>query len=135
PKPIPAGADALDQRALRDQIDRHFSGDHLLLGLGIKADMAGDGAADEPGIDELTDTAPRERRIVRDNGQIAFALPHELVDETLGSSDAHEPPDHQGRTVGDERNGFGDGNRFHLKTSPRSRPLFTAVGGADFYFY
>jgi hypothetical protein len=94
--------------------------------------MTGNGPLDEPGIDELTDTAPRERRIVRDNGQIAFALPHELVDEALGSSDAHEPADHQGRTVRDERNGFGDGNRFHLETSPRSKPLFTAVGETIF---
>src|SRR4029077_12474189 len=71
-QPITAGADTLDQRALRDEIDRHFFGDHLFLGFGIKANVASDGAADEAGINKFADTASRERRIVRYNGQIAF---------------------------------------------------------------
>src|SRR6516164_10505845 len=113
-----AGANAFDESALRDEVDRHCSGDHLLLGFGIEADVTGNSAADETGINKLTDAAPRERRIVRYHGQIAFALPHEFVDETLGSADAHESTDHEGRALRNDLNGICRRNCLHPKILP-----------------
>ena len=128
---ITASADALDQRALRDEVDRHLAGDHLLLGFGIKPDVTGNGPANQSGVNELTDAASRKRRIVGYNGQIAFTLAHEFVDDTLGSADAHEATDHERRTVRNERNGFGNGNRFHLEPLS-TKALFTAAEEAIF---
>ena len=44
------------------------------------------------------------RRVVGDHRQVAFVLPHDLVDEALRRAHAHEPADHQARAVGDHGN-------------------------------
>ena len=100
-KPAAAGADALDQRALRHEIDRHRACNHLPLRLRIEADVARDGAADQTGIDELADSPPGHGVVVGDHDEITFALAHQFVDQALGSSDAHEPSDHEGRPIRD----------------------------------
>ena len=41
-EPVAAGADALDQRALRNEVDLELAGDHLLLRLGVETDVTGD---------------------------------------------------------------------------------------------
>src|SRR5438045_1049930 len=49
------GADPLDERALRDELHVRLAGDHLLLRLGIEADVTHDRAPHEPRSDELAD--------------------------------------------------------------------------------
>src|SRR5262245_39231187 len=56
-EPVATGADAFDQRALRHKLDFHRLGNHLPLGLGIEADVAGDGPADKLGVDQLANAA------------------------------------------------------------------------------
>jgi hypothetical protein len=56
-EPMPAGADALDQRSLRDKFHFEFPSHHLPLGLRIEADMAHDSLAQQPRLDELADSA------------------------------------------------------------------------------
>ncbi len=74
-------ANALDQRALRDELDLHFAGEHLLLGLGIEPDVACDHLANGTGSDELADADARQRRVIRDHREIAPALADQLVDD------------------------------------------------------
>jgi hypothetical protein len=45
-EPETTSADALDERALRHEIDGDLAGDHLLLSLGIKTDVTCDHPAD-----------------------------------------------------------------------------------------
>ena len=105
--------DPLDERALRHELHRHFSGDHLLLGLRVETDVAHDRLADELRADELADARAWLGGIVGDHREIALPLPDDLVDHAFRRADAHEAPDHQARTVRDHGNGFGEGYRFH----------------------
>ena len=83
-EPVAAGADALDQRALRHELDFDRAGEHLLLRFGIEPDVADDRpCARCPRVDELADADARQRRVVGDHGEVALALPHQLVDQTL----------------------------------------------------
>ena len=50
--------------------------------------------------------SPRRRSIVGDHGEIAFVLPHDLIDDALGRADGHETADHQARAVRDHRDGL-----------------------------
>src|SRR6516162_8029411 len=63
-KSAAASADAFDQRALRDEIDRHLARDHLLLRFWIETDVACDGASHQTRIDKFADSAARQRGII-----------------------------------------------------------------------
>src|SRR6266436_7025663 len=52
-KSATTSTNALDERALWDQVDHHLAGDHLSLRLGIEADVTSDGPTDKSGIDKL----------------------------------------------------------------------------------
>src|SRR3954468_15028620 len=74
--------------------------------------MAYDRLAQQPSPDELADAFSRHRRIVGDYRQIAFLLPRNLINETLGRAHGHETADHEAcpvRNSGDcllERDGL-----------------------------
>jgi hypothetical protein len=68
-----AGANALNQGALRHENDAHLAGDHLLLRLGVEPDVACDRSADQARIDERSDTPPWYSGIVGDHCNIALA--------------------------------------------------------------
>jgi hypothetical protein len=103
PSPCPPGADAFDQRALRDELDLHFAGHHLPLRLGIEADVAGDHLANQLGLDELANSLSRRCRVIGDYGELAFVLTHDLVDDPLGRAHRHEAADHQACAIGNHR--------------------------------
>src|SRR4029077_19659216 len=100
-----AGADAFDQRALRNEIHLQFASHHLLLSFGIEADMAHDGLAHQLCPDELADSATGRRGVIGDHRKIAFVLADDLVDDPLWRADAHESADHQARALWDRGNG------------------------------
>jgi hypothetical protein len=56
-EPMPTGADAFDQRSLRDKLHLEFPGHHLPLGFRVQADMAHDSLAHQLRLDELADSA------------------------------------------------------------------------------
>src|SRR5262249_44792741 len=68
-EPKTAGANTLDERALRDKIDSHFSTEHLLLRFWIESDVTRDRPAHQTFIDELSNAATRNRRVVCDDGE------------------------------------------------------------------
>ena len=85
---ITAGADALDERALRHELHLQLTGHHLPLSFGVEADVAHDRLAQQLGADELADSPARHRRVVGDHSEIALVLAHDLVDDPLGRADA-----------------------------------------------
>jgi hypothetical protein len=42
---------------------------------------------------ELANSAARHRGVVGDDGEVTLALTHEFVNEALGGTNRHEPPD------------------------------------------
>ena len=110
---VAAGADLLDQRALRHEIDLQVASHHLLLRLGIQADVAGDHLAHQSGADQLADADTRAGGVIGDDGEVALALPHDLVDQPLGVPTRHEAADQQARPVGDLRNRCFERDRLH----------------------
>ena len=122
PKPDAAGADALDQRALRHEFDLDLAGDHFGLGFGIEADVRGDEPGDRAGADQLADPSPGPSGVVGDDGQVLRAATHERVDEAMGRTGAHEAADQQPRAVGYQRRGGVGGYRAFMLSrslSPR----------------
>jgi hypothetical protein len=101
-----AGTDALDQGALRHQVDRDLLGHHLLLHLRIEADVAGSQGGYERGVEQLSDPLARCGRIVADQRKLGFLLSHQLVEQPLRRPDAHESADHHRRAVGNHCDGF-----------------------------
>jgi hypothetical protein len=87
---------------LRHQLHFKLAGEHLLLRLGVEADVAHDGLAHDPRADQLADANARQRIVVGDYGETALFLAHQLVDQPLGRAHAHEAADHHAGTVGDE---------------------------------
>ena len=106
--------DALDEGALRNKVHLHLFFNHLPLRLGIETDVARNGLADQTRVDKLADAAPGNRRIVRDDGEVAFSLPHEFIDDALRRPNTHEAADHEGRPLGDHGDRFLNGNSFHV---------------------
>ena len=98
---VAGGADALDQRALRHQLDFERAGQHFLLRLGVEADVARDGLAHHARANQLADAGAGQRIVVGDDRQVALFLAHQLVDQPLGRAHAHEAADHHARPVGD----------------------------------
>ena len=122
PKPDAAGADALDQRALRNQIDLDLAGDHFGLGFGIEADVRGDELGDRASADQLADPSPGPGGVVGDDREVLRAATHEGVDEAMRRAGAHEAADQEGRAVGDQRRGRVGGYRvFHVPPLPIGR--------------
>src|SRR5262249_2500203 len=66
PQPMSAGANALDQGALRNELYFQFARHHLSLGFGVETDVTDDGFAQKLGSDQLADSLPRHGRIVGD---------------------------------------------------------------------
>ncbi len=112
-EPEATRADALDQRALRHELDLHFAGQHLLLRFRIQADVADDRLAHQPGAHQLADADAGKRRVVGDDGQVALALARQFVDDAVRRADGHEAADHQARAVRDEGNGLLEGYVLH----------------------
>jgi hypothetical protein len=83
-----ARTDALDKRALWNEIDSHLTCDHLLLRFGVESDVACDRPADKPSTDQLTDSSARHCSIVRNYCETALPLAHEFIDQALGRADA-----------------------------------------------
>src|SRR5262249_56809069 len=106
-------ADALDQRALRHQVNSHFARDHLLLRFGIEPNVTCYSLRDKACAHELANAAAWHRRVVGDNGEVTFALTHEFVDKTLRRTHCHESPDHEARSVGNHRNCIFDCDCLH----------------------
>jgi hypothetical protein len=96
-----AGADALDQRALRHQFNLDLARDHLRLGFRVRADVAGDDAAHQARTDQQSDAQAGLGGVVGDDRQALLALAHDLVHQAVGRAHAHEAADHQHRPVGD----------------------------------
>src|SRR5262249_53033330 len=107
-KSATSGSYPLDESALRHQIDDHFAGNHLLLGIGIEPDMARDCLADQPCSHELTDAPHRGSRVIGDDDQVALFLAHELIDDAFGSSRTHEASNHETCPIGDHGDGIFD---------------------------
>src|SRR5262249_39996715 len=112
-----AGTHALDECALRNQFDLDLSGDHLLLGLRIEADVTGDQPADQAFVHELADALAGPGGVVGDHREIALALAHQLVDHALRAADGHEAADHHTRAVGNEGDGILHRDSFHGRPS------------------
>jgi len=82
---------AFNQRALRDEVNRHLPGDHLLLCFWIEADVACHGASNKACLDKFSDSAARHRCVISDDCEVAFPLPDAFIHDALGGSDPHEP--------------------------------------------
>ena len=111
---VAAGANLLDERALRHEIDLQIARHHLLLRLGVQADMAGDHLAHQFGADQLAYAATRQGSVIGDHRQVALALPNDLVDQADRRADSHESADQQTGTVGDHRNRCFERDRLHV---------------------
>ena len=112
-----AGADALDQGALRHELHLQFAGHHLPLGFWIETDMADDGLAQQLGRDELADPPAGRCRVIGDDGEVALVLTHDLVDDPLGRADSHEAADHQACAIRDHGNGLFERDSLHVSST------------------
>src|SRR5262249_18530682 len=110
---------AFDERALWNEFDLHPPFDHQLLGLGIEPDVAGNRLADEALADKLADTSARLGRIVRNHYEIALALAHEFLDQSLGCARPHEAPNHEACPIGNQRYSFCERRCLHGPRSAR----------------
>ena len=75
--------------------------------------MARGDRRDQRCVEQLADAAAGNGGIIGDDGEFALFLPHQLVQQPLRRADAHEAADHDGRPIGDHRDGFFCGNGFH----------------------
>jgi hypothetical protein len=131
-----AGTDALDEGALRDQVDRDLLAQHLLLSLRIQPNMSADHARHLRALEQLADALSRRGRVIADQGKARFLLPHQFVEQAVRRADAHETGDHDAGAIRDHGNCFFSGNGLHglalrwidrrlggrWKISPRRRP-------------
>ena len=81
--------------------------------------MARDHVATSDASNSLPMPVPGTAGIVGDDGEVALSLPHQFVQQALRRAHAHEAADHDGRAIGDHRDGFFCGNGFHAETSGR----------------
>jgi len=107
-----AGANAFCKRSLRHEGHVQATLEHQLLRLRVRADVAGDEAADEARRNQLSDAYAWPCRVIGDQGQIASALSYQFVDQATRGTDTHEAADHQARPIGDQRNSIGDRDGF-----------------------
>ena len=103
-----AGADALSQRALGQQVHFQSAVGVLLADLGGHADVGGDDALDLMIVDQLGDTeellalgADRTTHVVGDEGQILGAQLHQLLHDGASLTTGQEAAAHDGGTIGD----------------------------------
>ena len=68
-----------------------------------------------PSTYQLADSPARHRRVVGNDGEIALSLAHEFIDQALGRTDGHEPPDHEARAIWNQGDGVLKGYRFHAR--------------------
>jgi hypothetical protein len=113
---MPAAAYPLDERSLRDEFHFQFAGHHLALGFGIKPNVARDDLAQKFCLYELAYSPARYGGVVGDDGEIAFILPNDLVDEALRRADGHKAADHQAPAIRDH------GNRLTRHGSDQEHP-------------
>src|SRR5262249_49781501 len=73
--------------------------------------------AHEAGVDQLAYAAAWDRRIIGDDREISFSLPHELIDDALGRADAHKSANHEAGSLRDHGDGIFDRKRFHRNLS------------------
>ena len=121
---------------MRHEIDGDLPGDHLLLSLGIEANVACDHLANEPSTNQLTDSSARHCSIVGNYGETALSLAHEFIDQALGRADAHKPSDHEARAIWNHSDGVLKGDGFHarLPTLVLSLQSFTREFRPPFFF-
>ena len=75
--------------------------------------MACGHAGNQGCVDQLADALARQRRVVADEREIGFPLPHQLIEQSFRRSDPHESTYHDRRPVRDHRDGFFGGNGLH----------------------
>jgi hypothetical protein len=92
---------------------RSTAGDHLLLRFGIEANVTCNGLADKSRADQLADSPAGHRRIIRNNGEIAFSLADQLIDHAFGCAHRQKTSDHEARTIWNHGDGVLKGDRFH----------------------
>ena len=92
---IARGANAFGECSLRDEVDRDLASDHLALRLGIGTDVRNDEHSHQLGIDQTSDAKSGTRCVVGNDRQAFAILPHQLADQPVRRSDAHEAADHQ----------------------------------------
>ena len=66
-------------------------------------------------VDQLADADARAGGVVGDDGEVALALPHQLVHQAFGRADAHEAADHEVLApLGIMRDGLLEGHALHV---------------------
>ena len=118
-----AGADALHESALRDQVDSDVLAQHLLLCLRVQPDVGADHARHLRAFEQLADALAGYRRVIADQGKARLLLPHQLVQQAFRRAHAHETADHDARAVRDHRDGFFGGNGPHDWTPVSRRSM------------
>jgi hypothetical protein len=114
---VAAGANALDECALRHELDLQLTRHHLSLRFGVEADVAHNGLAEELGPDELANPLVQGRGVVGNDGQIMPVLADDLINDGFGRAHAQEPANHQACTMGDHPHRLIERNRLHLDVS------------------
>ena len=100
-----AGADALGQRALRDELHLQLAGQVLLLEDLVLPDVGRDHLPDLAGLEEHAQPLVGGAAVVGDDGQVLHALAVQGGDEVLGVAAQAEAADQQGGAVGDVGHG------------------------------
>jgi len=122
-KTVAPRSNSLDESALRNKFNGHFFGNHLLLGLGVQANVAHNRFADQLCADELADARPGFGGVIGNDREISLFLVNNFIHETLRRANAHEPADHQASAVGDHADRLADGYRLHF-ISPIGQMIF-----------
>ena len=76
--------------------------------------MAYDRLAKRLGTHKLADADARLCGVIGDDREVALALPHDLIDHTLGRTDTHKAADHQACAVRNHLDGAIEQNRLHV---------------------
>ena len=87
-----AGAHALGERPLGDELDLELAGEVLPLELLVLADVRGDHLPDPPVSEQDAEAPVVDAAVVRDDGQVPGALPVERGDEFSGMPQSPKPP-------------------------------------------
>ncbi len=104
--PGAAGAQALGQRALRDQLDLELAGEELALELLVLTDVRRRHAGDALGLQQDAEAPVVDAAVVRHDRQPGHALVEQRVDQHGRDPAEPEPSDRQGRAVADVRHGL-----------------------------
>ena len=96
-----AGADALGEGALRDEVDFEFAGDDLLLEQLVFADVASGVGGDQAGFEHEAHAESVDAHVVGDGVEAGDAAADESGDAVFGNAAEAEAAEHEGGAVGD----------------------------------